>query len=812
MRMLPGTPGREAWSSRLYHPTPMGTFDESTFVPLTEFIRDQIEKMSVSVRKQPLINKLQNCIVCNAEPTPSKELTHLFVKNEVTAAPLASTLSAILNKTIDQDTIHSSYICKNCRKLCNEYEEMQNRLASIKKAISHDFNETAKLLEPTTSRTAQPDFNDVENILPEENIDEQEELIISDTLKGQPKIVSVKHVISIRNQGNYIVNVDGSGEDLLQQNITQEYFDESDGNMVEISTEMDADELSEIFEDHVYSDENSSLHYQNSISDLSQDVKDVGKILIGTETLDSHLTNDVTLKPIFMREGSKFKCYLCTDNDMVFDVRTIATHLKTDHDEKVYICDVCGHDFRKRSELSSHLVEHAPTANNGEEYQCDECPKKFANLRLFRIHRRGHYTVQKLWECQECNKKYSSRNLLEEHMNMHTGERPYKCSTCSKDFASKYTLTAHMKIHSERRRPFDCDQCSKSFFSQQNLTQHQRTHTGIKEFVCDVCDKAFGTAHNLDVHRIVHTGYKPFICRTCNKAFARRAEIKDHERTHTGERPYVCEICNASFAQRSNLMSHKRATHLNDKRHKCDICERSFKRKRLLDYHVKAQHTGERPYTCETCDSTFVYPEHYKKHLRIHTGDKPYHCEVCGKAFNSRDNRNAHRFVHSTKKPYECLVCGQGFMRKPLLLAHMTSMNHENDRIVLNQPNIESMKPKTELVFMSEEYEDIEELTEEQLVDEDDEMNASKTEDLIIDGQVQFGDDDEKPSVVAANSSTESDEFAEIISPDQQIFESEFTNDTEFVDADGMKLVRIRIAGSDGKEQMAWVNVVSQEE
>lgn len=24
----------------------------------------------------------------------------------------------------------------------------------------------------------------------------------------------------------------------------------------------------------------------------------------------------------------------------------------------------------------------------------------------------------------------------------------------------------------------------------------------------------------------------------------------------------------------------------------------------------------------QTCDSTFVYPEHYKKHLRIHSGDK----------------------------------------------------------------------------------------------------------------------------------------------------------------------------------------------
>lgn len=309
---------------------------------------------------------------------------------------------------------------------------MQNRLASIKKVISHDFNETAKLLEPTTSKATDPDFSVMEDIMPEESLDEQEELIVSNTAEGKSELVSLKRVapvkkfqlVSIKDEENYIVNVDNSGEELLEQNIPQEYFDESDGNMVEISTEMDADELTEIFEDHGYSDENSSINYQNSMSDsMSQDAKDMDKVAFGTEMLDSHLTNDVTLKPIFMREGLKFKCSLCTDNEMVFDVRTMATHLKLDHDEKVYICDVCGHDFRKRNELSNHLVDHAPTANNGEEYQCDECPKKFTNLRLFRIHRRGHYTVQKLWECQECNKKYSSKNLLEEHMNMHTGER-----------------------------------------------------------------------------------------------------------------------------------------------------------------------------------------------------------------------------------------------------------------------------------------------------------------------------------------------------------------------------------------------------
>ncbi len=92
-------------------------------------------------------------------------------------------------------------------------------------------------------------------------------------------------------------------------------------------------------------------------------------------------------------------------------------------------------------------------------------------------------------------------------------------------------------------------------------------------------------------------------------------------------------------------------------------------------------------------------------------------------------------------------------------------------------------------------------------------MLDTKTEDLIIDGQVQFGDEEEKPSALSASNSNQSDEF-EIISPDQIYVsgEGEFANDGEFVDSDGVKLVRIRIADEDGKEQMAWVNVVSQDE
>lgn len=655
---------------------------------------------------------------------------------------IAETLTTVLSQSITEDSSHSGVVCKRCEKLCADYELHRKQINNIEQKLLKDYNDTMLHLDAA----AQESLNTLlkaDDEVPEEQsaivpAPAVSSIIVSDANNVQEFMIQGKKVVLIKqtnlsqrvrknavkptsqppailieqhgeefetdqpDDGTTTVIMDEDQFVLSQvQANDQEYFDGA--TEVEISTEGNYDFL----DSTSVTDDTGSVSYRDIRSELSLEAVKIKKEVaqcpdpsasenvtsdevIKIEQAESNVFDDISMKPIFMRDGVKFMCQLCvtsSDLQVVYDSRSITSHLKNDHDERVYICDICGSDFRKRNELSDHHEEHL-TCNQEGDFQCEVCNRMFNNARLFRIHKRMHYTTVKSWTCKDCNKKYSSRNLLEEHMNMHTGERPHKCTYCTKDFASKYTLTAHQKIHMERKRPYDCKTCSKSFYSHQNLIQHERTHTGVKEYVCTVCDKAFGTAHNLDVHKIVHTGYKPFICRTCNKAFARRAEIKDHERTHTGERPYSCDLCGSTFAQRSNLMSHKRATHLNDKRYKCEQCDKSFKRRRLLDYHQKATHTGERPYACDQCSSTFVYPEHYKKHLRIHSGVKPYKCEVCDKAFNSRDNRNAHRFVHSEKKPYECLDCGQGFMRKPLLLAHMTAQNHENPRILMNQPNI----------------------------------------------------------------------------------------------------------------------------
>ncbi|KAK6623736.1 hypothetical protein RUM43_009589 [Polyplax serrata] len=640
------------------------------------------------MNKDVIINQLDNkqtCLICNAQLAVSTRNCFNIFKTilfplEKKACDL---IGAVLDLEVTENTLHSEVICKKCFKLVNEFADLESRVSEIKLELTTNFKKTTEFLQESTSTsgssgTGKPASNrsvqiihkqDAQILQEKPRIKLEEDKLNQIVLSSNGGTILSKNMIVLPKQ----TNKDGTTLDEPKVIVV------GDGDLNDIDVE--EYEIGEVIEDF----EVTNADHEEIVAVQIRSENDENEYIVNQQATEE-------VKHVEM-DGNKFTCLLCPSDgeNKPFtceskDLGFMTLHLKVDHDTRVYICDICGVEFKKRNDLSAHLDDHV--AQEEGDFQCEVCNRIFSNLRLYRIHKRLHSSQNKSWSCEICGKKYSSRNLLEEHNNTHTGIRPYVCPNCGKDFASKYTFKAHKKTHEARERNFSCSACDKTFLSAQNLIQHEKTHSESKDYVCDTCGKGFGSIRNLEVHSVVHSGFKPFICGVCGKAFARKAEIKDHERTHTGERPFQCEFCGAQFSQRSNLQSHKRVTHYDDRRYRCEDCGKGFKRRRLLDYHIKAVHTGERPFKCPTCDATFVYPEHFKKHIRIHTGIKPYKCEVCGKAFNSRDNRNAHRFVHSDKKPYECLVCGMGFMRKPLLYNHMQQAGHINDTIVVNQPRL----------------------------------------------------------------------------------------------------------------------------
>lgn len=139
----------------------------------------------------------------------------------------------------------------------------------------------------------------------------------------------------------------------------------------------------------------------------------------------------------------------------------------------------------------------------------------------------------KIYSCDICEKQFKKKFRFTEHRLTHSIEKPYSCDQCESKFTSKFSLQRHVKVFHVTEAPLHCSTCGRTFKNSYSLKRHEDIHK--KPFMCDVCGRGFALKNTRDNHALRHSGVRPFACTLCSKTFLAKNKLRSHMKGHTGD-------------------------------------------------------------------------------------------------------------------------------------------------------------------------------------------------------------------------------------------------------------------------------------
>ncbi|KAM4567814.1 uncharacterized protein V3H82_012075 [Fundulus diaphanus] len=278
------------------------------------------------------------------------------------------------------------------------------------------------------------------------------------------------------------------------------------------------------------------------------------------------------------------------------------------------------------------------------------------------------------YRCSVCGLQLPSKFKLQDHMNLHTGARPYCCAECGKRFCQIYNYRLHLRTHAKAKAECHwCRICLTGFSSQEELKGHlSRTHFEEQFYECDLCKRVFASLKECESHVQLHKCMVNIVCETCGRSFRTEKSLARHRRKRC-LRSFKCTDCGETFAKKNALLKHS-FSHLGLLPYTCIRCRCHFRLAKLYRQH-KCE--PERIH-CVACLREFPSQEDFQRHKKD-TGcwgnQEPnqktdeIRCLECGQRFDTSDELKKHAGAH--QRVLKCAECGKGFRSALLLMSHM---------------------------------------------------------------------------------------------------------------------------------------------
>lgn len=81
---------------------------------------------------------------------------------------------------------------------------------------------------------------------------------------------------------------------------------------------------------------------------------------------------------------------------------------------------------------------------------------------------------QKIYICDLCGHQSTNPRNLDIHILRHKGEKNFECTDCGAKHYSKYLLQLHIRVKHQGEKPFVCRYCGQSFYSGSTRVRHEK--------------------------------------------------------------------------------------------------------------------------------------------------------------------------------------------------------------------------------------------------------------------------------------------------------------------------------------------------
>ncbi|KAH3722085.1 zinc finger protein 91-like [Dreissena polymorpha] len=389
-------------------------------------------------------------------------------------------------------------------------------------------------------------------------------------------------------------------------------------------------------------------------------------------------------------------CHIC--EKMYTSSNQYRQHMRRVHSRRIYYCDLCKKELRKKESMRSHMQTHI---NRGEilEEEVDfnrtieieesiyvninnEDSNEFDEIAELEEAISGdEEDIDKISEqLKEPCKVVKIKPLEKSGDSNKTGGKQLEqnVSDTNKDESDKDS-TMDFQIDVDE---IMCDVCHAVFETSEHLALHKlRTHKKNVILTCSVCNATFKTQNSFNYHRSQHLlksdkYYSEEVVKKLQQEMADDLKrMKPRGQRGIGSlskrdsEMAACEICGAQIYVK-RLKRHME-THRDTKEFQCDICFKYYKSRRYLTDHKVKSHKKKADQVCNICGKLYKGAKYLEIHMQTH-GPRDKICTYCGKGFTTELYLKTHLQTHLEKKSFKCQICEAGFSQRVRLMIHMT--------------------------------------------------------------------------------------------------------------------------------------------